>query len=258
MLRHIGQKRNYKHNIRLAILLCMTAGIVNTAGFLSFNVLTTNVTGHVALLAQRIARGDVEAASTVVFWLALFLAGAFFSGVCIRWTGTDKVYSYTLPIVIEITLLVVVSYLGITQSSYGINTGYFVGCLLFAMGLQNALVSAISGSVVRTTHLTGMFTDLGIDLSELISHRMPSKEKIKKRVVLRLVIILSFIIGGIIGGLVFADLQYYTFLLPAAILILALFYDVFRIRIRKVFHKYVLLRNISKNKKKVVQPKRLA
>jgi uncharacterized membrane protein YoaK (UPF0700 family) len=45
-------------------------------------------------------------------------------------------------------------------------TEYFAGSLLFAMGMQNAMVSMISGSVVRTTHLTGMFTDLGIELAE--------------------------------------------------------------------------------------------
>lgn len=44
----------------------------------------------------------------------------------------------------------------------------FAGSLLFAMGLQNALVSMVSGSVVRITHLTGTFTNPGIELAHVI------------------------------------------------------------------------------------------
>ena len=35
--------------------------------------------------------------------------------------------------------------------------------LCLAMGLQNSLVTRLSGAVVRTTHLTGVVTDLGIE-----------------------------------------------------------------------------------------------
>jgi uncharacterized membrane protein YoaK (UPF0700 family) len=55
MLRHLGNKRTYKHNVKLASLLGLTAGFVNAAGFLGFSVLTTNVTGHAALFAEQIA-----------------------------------------------------------------------------------------------------------------------------------------------------------------------------------------------------------
>src|SRR5690606_40963118 len=59
MFRHTGQKRNYKHNLRLATLLCLTAGLVNVGGLLAFNVFTTNVTGHAALLADALSLGQM-------------------------------------------------------------------------------------------------------------------------------------------------------------------------------------------------------
>ena len=78
MFRHLGSKRTYLHNLRLATLLCFTAGIVNGAGFLAFMVLTTNVTGHAALLAVRLAKGDFHAAGIVALWLIIFFVGSFF------------------------------------------------------------------------------------------------------------------------------------------------------------------------------------
>jgi hypothetical protein len=51
MLRHLGTRRAYGHNVKIAALLSLTAGFVNAAGFLSFSVLTTNITGHAALFA---------------------------------------------------------------------------------------------------------------------------------------------------------------------------------------------------------------
>ena len=61
----------------------------------------------------------------------------------------------------------------------------FAGSLLFAMGLQNSLVSLVSGSVVRTTHLTGTFTDLGIELAQLIQKQKEDTVGLKKRIKLR-------------------------------------------------------------------------
>jgi uncharacterized membrane protein YoaK (UPF0700 family) len=65
MLRHTGQNRNFKHNLRLAVLLGMTAGFVSAAGFIAFIVLTANVTGHAALLAVKSTEGDFRSARMV-------------------------------------------------------------------------------------------------------------------------------------------------------------------------------------------------
>ncbi|KAA2239950.1 DUF1275 domain-containing protein [Chitinophaga agrisoli] len=237
MLRHTGRKRNYKHNLRLAVLLCFTAGMVNAAGLFAFSVLTTNVTGHAALLAHKLATGDLRAARMVGLWLLLFLTGAFFSSCCIGRAGQNKRSVYTLPIIIEIMILVAVGSLGHTYDQSVIQTEYLAGSLLFAMGMQNALVSTISGYVVRTTHLTGMFTDLGIDLYAFISAQRKNIAGIRRKIILRLVIIFFFLAGGIVGGYLFLDLKYYTFYLPAVILVIAMFYDAFRIRFNKMINR---------------------
>lgn len=238
MLRHIGRKRNYRHNLRLAVLLCFTAGMVNAAGFFAFAVLTTNVTGHAALLAHALATGNLRAARMVGLWLLLFLAGAFFSSLCIGKIGERKRFGYAVPIISEIIILIMVGSFGYTFDQSIIKTEYFAGSLLFAMGMQNALVSTISGYVVRTTHLTGMFTDLGIDLYTLISASRKNGTTVRKRIILRLVIIFFFLTGGVVGGYVFLKFKYSTFYLPAAVLVVAMFYDAFRVRFSRMIHRF--------------------
>jgi len=220
MFRHRGQKRSFKHNIRLAVMLCLTAGFVNASGFLGFFVLTTNITGHAALLAVKLTEGDLRAVRMVALWLLLFLSGAFCSSLYI-----SKTNAYTLPILVEIVILSLVGYFGHTFDKTVVKTEYFAGSLLFAMGMQNALVSMISGSVVRTTHLTGMFTDLGIDLAAAFM-KFP---KVRKKILLRCTIILFFLLGGIIGGFAFVRFHYHCFYIAGAVLIIAMFYDFFRV-----------------------------
>lgn len=238
MLRHTGRKRSFKHNVRLAALLCFTAGMVNAAGLFAFSVLTTNVTGHAGLLAQKLATGDLRAARMVALWLVLYLSGAFFSSFCIGRAGRNKSAGHAMPVIIEIIILILAGTFGYTFDYSVLKTEYFAGSLLFAMGMQNALVSTISGNVVRTTHLTGMFTDLGIELYALISTPHKNAAGVRNKITLRLIIIGFFLAGGIIGGYTWLRFKFYTFYLPAAVLIITLFYDTFRIKLNKLVHRY--------------------
>ncbi|MEP7279148.1 MAG: YoaK family protein [Bacteroidota bacterium] len=237
MLRHTGLKRSFKHNMRLAIMLCLNAGFINAAGFLAFSVLTTNVTGHAALLAVDVATKNFRSTRMVALWLFLFLAGAFFSSFYISKVGRNKSFAYTIPIVFIIFILLFVAYFGHNYNNSLPATEYFAGSLLFSMGIQNAMVSMISGSVVRTTHLTGMFTDLGIDLSEAVHSFKNINPIVKRRIVLRVAIIGSFLFGGILGGLLFLRIKFAAFYIPPCFLLIALFYDYFRIRVTRALNR---------------------
>ena len=109
------------------------------------------------------------------------------------------------------------------------------------MGLQNSFVTKISNAIVRTTHLTGLFTDLGIELSQLFfpeSH--PNKEKIKSTIKLRIYIICFFFLGGIVSGFLYSslDLKLNTLIFGAVILLISLFYDDVRYKVIRTKRKY--------------------
>jgi len=237
MLRHTGERRSFAHNLRLAVLLCLNAGFINAAGFMAFAVLTTNVTGHAALLAVNLATGQWRAARMVALWLLLFLAGAFTSSFYIGKVGRDRPFAYTAPIIVIIVLVLLVAVFGARYHHTLPETEYFAGSLLFAMGMQNALVSMVSGSVVRTTHLTGMFTDLGIDLSGALLSRNSLSPLHKRRMLLRLTIIVCFLLGGLLGGFAFLQIRFLAFYVPSALLLIVLFYDYFRVRLKLAIRK---------------------
>src|SRR4051812_15234470 len=114
MLRHTGQRRSFQHNLRLAVLLCLNAGFINAAGFVAFSVLTTNVTGHAALLALNISSQHPRSARMVALWLLLFLLGAFCSSLYINKVGREKSYAYSVPIVLIILILFFIALFGYT------------------------------------------------------------------------------------------------------------------------------------------------
>jgi uncharacterized membrane protein YoaK (UPF0700 family) len=167
----------------------------------------------------------------------LFLAGAFITGVIVSRVGRNQRYSYVIPIVIEILILTVVATGGFRYDGTLIAKELFAGSLLFAMGLQNALVSMVSGSVVRTTHLTGTFTDLGIELADILKKSDADKTVIKTRIKLRVAIILFFMAGALGGAYLFGYFRFHSFLIPCALLFLTLVYDIFRIKVARYYRQ---------------------
>jgi len=240
MFRHQGKSRTLKHNLQIAIILSFVAGIVNVTGFLAFQQLTTNVTGHFALFIDDVANFQFWRGTLYFLYIFSFLFGSFLSSFLIEnFKEKRKLNIFVLPTIIE--CLVLTSIPVISNITGIIYPDLIVCLLLFAMGLQNSFVTKISNAVVRTTHLTGLFTDLGIELSQLFfpkSH--PNRAKIKETIKLRIYIICFFFLGGIIGGYLYSsmDLKLNTLILGAIILIISLFYDDLRYRLITTHRKY--------------------
>lgn len=173
-----------------------------------------------------------------LLYILFFLFGAFTSSLIMEWVSKYKPQtSYVIPIFIEIVLLFAVSFSAflLPKENFFISI-LLSSALLFSMGLQNALVTRVSQSVVRTTHLTGLFTDLGIELSQLFFYKSRSEKiALNKSIFLKLAIICCFFCGGIIGGFVYPHFELKTLLLPAGLLIFALWYD-------RLLIRYYLLR----------------
>lgn len=175
MFRHQGKSRTAKHNLQIATILSFVAGIVNVCGFLAFSQLTTNVTGHFALFINDVANLDFWKGTIYFLYIFSFLLGSFFSSILIEtFKENEKLNVFVLPTLIECLILVSVPFLSYTLEIK--HTDLIVCLMLFAMGLQNSFVAKISNAVVRTTHLTGLFTDLGIDLSQLFFQNHILKE----------------------------------------------------------------------------------
>ena len=247
MLRRSGSSRTYKHNIYLASTLSLVAGVVNITGWMGLGVLTTNVTGHFVFLSEEIMHQNLQIAIGFFLLINAFLFGAFVSSVCTesgRYRAQKHLVSYVLPISLEIILLTAVALSDLFLDSIENYRVLLAMLLLFAMGMQNALVTQVSRSVVRTTHLTGIFTDLGIELSQLIYYKKSEDRSVLKHsIFLKLMIISSFFFGGIIGALLYGTYELRTLLLSVFILVAVLSYD--NITIRRYMKKIKNIRNRS-------------
>ncbi|MDX8553752.1 DUF1275 domain-containing protein [Tenacibaculum sp. 1B UA] len=240
MFRHQGKSRTLKHNLKIATILSFVAGIVNVTGFLAFKQLTTNVTGHFALFIRDVADFEVWKGTVYFLYLFSFLFGSFLSSFLIeKFKENKKLNVFVIPTIIECFIFLSIP---IISNTVEIKYPDFIVCsLLLAMGLQNSFVTKISNAIVRTTHLTGLFTDLGIELSQLFfpeSH--PHREKIKATIKLRIYIICFFFLGGITGGFLYSklNLRLNTLILGAIILLISLFYDDLRYRLIRTKRKY--------------------
>ena len=228
MFRHRGKGRTYFHNLKLASILSTVAGIVNITGVLATHTLTTNVTGHFAYFSEQLFLMNYHIAFNYLYYILFFLLGAFVSGLIMEWAVKHRSYiSYIVPISIEIFIMLSIVFASILfPAGPRLLSAFIVSALLFAMGLQNALVTRVSQSVVRTTHLTGLFTDLGIELSQLFFYKLkPDRIKLNKSIFLKLMIIGCFFLGGMIGGLGYQYFELQMLLIPVGLLFFALWYD---------------------------------
>ena len=240
MFRHQGKSRTLKHNLRIATVLSFVAGIVNVAGFLAFKQLTTNVTGHFAFFIGDVADFEIWKGMIFFFYIFSFFFGSFLTSFLIeKYRENKQLNVFVLPTIIEILVLFSV---GIASNFITFDFPNLIICsLLFAMGLQNSFVTKISNAVVRTTHLTGLFTDLGIDVSHLCFRKFDQQQqKIRARIKLRIYIISFFFIGGLFSVFLYSTLDWKlnTLIFAAAVLGISLFYDDFRYQIIKTKRRF--------------------
>ena len=189
-----------------AVLLACVAGMVNVIGYLGFeHQAVSHLTGTTSLLGAAIAHGDGRAVIHLWGVLIAFCLGAMLSGLIIQDQTLQLGRRYGVVLALEAALLLAAIPLFKQEQIWG--------ALLAAVacGLQNAMVTTYSGAAVRTTHLSGMFTDLGIGLGHLL-RGMPLPVR---RLTLSGLIISGFLGGGVLGAWLYRHFGYDALLAPA-------------------------------------------
>lgn len=243
MLTTEAAERTFRHNARLAVSLSAIAGSINATGFFVVGVYTSHVTGQVARIGDEAAQGNFSTALAAAGLVFSFFAGAFAATLLSHFASQRM--RYALPILVEAGVLAFFAWISdrITAGDGLVFTGAVSLCL--AMGIQNALVTKISGAVVRTTHLTGVTTDLGIEAFHVWRwmhghvRGLPLHQKARRaaelrfhpqlqRLWLHLLILGSFLAGAVVGPALYIHWRHFSIFAPIAGLLLVVGWELSR------------------------------
>ncbi|MCG5053464.1 MAG: DUF1275 domain-containing protein [Myxococcales bacterium] len=243
MRRYFRKNRKALESKVLAHVLPFVAGTVNASGFFIVGSYTSHVTGSVARVGDDLAQGNREGAlAALVLVLSFFLGAVFAAALAERARVRDKSpYSGTLEG--EVLTLLAVTGLGLAEpKGLPFLTLVTTALLCAAMGMQNAMVTNLSGAVVRTTHLTGIVTDMGIETvralrwawsarrapgSRGLWHTLLQYRHVPELNMLRLhtAIFVSFLAGAVVGPIGYLRYGYASMLLPIIVLVLLVSFD---------------------------------
>jgi uncharacterized membrane protein YoaK (UPF0700 family) len=217
-------------NRALGLLLAFNAGAVNAGGFLVLHMYTSHMTGFASQLADGLVLGNMKLLLNAAGAILAFLCGAAVSAILVNWGRQHKLRSvYALPLFLEALLMFPFGLMGAITLTWRTPFAVPLTVLLlsFIMGLQNAVASKTSGGSIRTTHMTGNITDLGMELGKLLywngrGAALPSPVRHNRhRMRMAAGLVGMFVLGGAAGALGF---KYVGFIcvIPLAALLLAL------------------------------------
>lgn len=224
-----SRERTVQSNRHLGFVLAFVAGATNAGAFLAVRQYTSHMTGIVSSMADNLALGDLVPVLAGLGGLLSFLAGAATSAIMVNYSRRRHLHSeYALPLLLEAGLLLCFGILGSRLSAIeGLFIPVTVMLLCFMMGLQNAVISKLSNAEIRTTHVTGVVTDIGIELGKLVywnrssPARQPEVRANRARLRVLVTLVVSFFAGGVSGALGFRYVGY-SLTIPLALMLVML------------------------------------
>ncbi len=216
-------------NRRLGCSLAFVAGGANAGGFLAVGQYTSHMSGIVASLSDNLALGQLVLVLAGFSALLAFLFGAATSSVLIHWGRRHQTHSeYAAPLMFEALLLLAFGVMGANLENHRLlYVPGTVALLCYVMGLQNAIITKISRAEIRTTHVTGLVTDIGIELGKMsywnrpgVARHLPRVAGDRQKLRLLCALLGMFFLGGLAGALGFKHLGFVATVPLAGILVM--------------------------------------
>lgn len=213
-------------NVMIWLIMSFQAGLLNIGGLLAGHQYVSHITGFASSFGVAISNGNLSLALRVAGVPIVFMIGAMVSGyfvdVRIKLNKAPKYY-ITFGIMFILTLIVFIGGVAGLLGAFGHEsdeTSYLLLIMLcFICGIQNGTISTVSKSVVRTTHLTGITTDLGLSLVRLFNRTAIEINEFeeKRASLMRIGLIVFFILGSALGGIIFSKIGFWGFSVPMLI-----------------------------------------
>ncbi len=229
LLRDLPKTRRQSFRVKMffAFIYPFSSGIVIYAGLMTFSVVVTNITGLLPQIAQDLYQGRLNTAGSIFLWLFAFFMGGFFAGFCVEREKLNKSrYLHLLPLMVVSFIFARVAYA--PSESTTLHPVIFPAMVLFSIGIQNAMVSLTTSSLIKASQITGVVNELGVDIAELFHSEGEKRRIIQREASLRLIIMVSFLGGAMLSVAVFPALQTKIFYIPSAIIVGVIIHDIWR------------------------------
>ncbi len=221
------QRLSFSLQLLYAFVYPFSTGIVIYAGLMTYSVVLTNITGLLPQIAQDIYEGKLHTAASIFTWLFAFFLGGFFAGFCVEREKLKKQrYLHLLPLMVVAGIFSFVAARGAqTESAYPL---IFPVLILFSVGIQNAMVSLTTSSLIKASQMTGVVNELGVDIAEIFHSEGEQRKIIQREAWLRLTVMSSFLLGAMFSVALFPVWHTGIFYVPSSILVGIMVHDVIR------------------------------
>lgn len=221
-------------NVIAWLSMAFQAGAINTGGYLTCRRFVSHVTGFGTLVGEETALGNYKNALGMASVPIFFIAGAMLSAFLVDrriQNGKAPLYPVAMFLIFTLTLLVAIlgelGFFGPFGGPFIPADHYLLAALCLACGLLNATVTSAFGAIIRTTHLTGITTDLAIGLVRVLthSHKIQPRQNEVRANWMRSGLIFFFIFGSYISALFYSRFHFWGFLIPAVIATILFFWS---------------------------------
>lgn len=219
-----GVTRSELGNRHLAYAMVFVAGAVNAVGFVAVAIYTSHMTGMTASVSDNVAVGEWRLIIPPATAIVSFVVGAASTAIMFNWMRRREAAGrFALVLVIEALLILLFGLLANSLDAAGAEV-IVIAVLGYVMGLQNALITKVSGARIRTTHVTGMVTDIGIEIGKALYRNrranLPPVQHDNAKLILLTTMVLLFAVGGVTGAVGYL-LVGYPAVIPFAIVLLS-------------------------------------
>jgi uncharacterized membrane protein YoaK (UPF0700 family) len=223
------RRRSFRIKMLYAFIYPFSSGIVIYAGLMTFSVVVTNITGLLPQIAQDLYQGKLNTAGAIFLWLFAFFLGGFFAGWCVEREKLLKWrYLHLLPLAVVAAIFLYVG--SAADNSAALHPIAFPGMILFSIGIQNAMVSLTTSSLIKASQMTGVVNELGVDIAEIFHSEGEKRRLIQREALLRVIVMVSFLAGAMFSVAFFPTWQTEVFFFPAGIIFAVMVHDVLRFK----------------------------
>lgn len=223
-----------KSNVAIWLSMAFQAGAINTGGYLSCHRFVSHVTGFGTLVGTEAATGKLVPSLGMLAVPGFFIGGSMLSAFFVDrriQTNRRPLYPIVMFLILSLTLAVAVfgtlGYFGKFGAPIMTKDYLLLAALCLACGIQNGTITSAFGAIIRTTHLTGITTDLGIGVVRILtqSHKIQPRTNEIRANWMRAGLIVFFTLGSFISAYVYIHAEYWGFLIPCGIATILFFWS---------------------------------